>query len=55
MVHNMNTRPAMRAGLTNAQATIQTLLLIFVSFIAVWLRGQQRLKLWRSDCKYTLV
>jgi len=27
----------MRAGLTNAQATIQTLLLIFVSFIAVWL------------------
>ena len=37
MVHNMNTRPAVRADLTNAQATIQTFLLIVVSFITVWL------------------
>lgn len=37
MVHNMNTRSAVRADLTNAQATIQTLFLIIVSFVAAWL------------------
>lgn len=33
----MNTRPAVRAGLTKAQATAQTFLLIIVSFTAGWL------------------
>ena len=33
----MNTRPAVRGDLTNAQATIQTFLLIIVSFITGWL------------------
>jgi hypothetical protein len=37
MAHGMNTRPAVPADLTNAQATIQTLLLIIVSFVAAWL------------------
>jgi hypothetical protein len=37
MVHNMNTRSAVRADLTNAQATIQMFLLIIVSFSAAWL------------------
>jgi hypothetical protein len=36
-VHNMNTRPAVRADLTNAKATIQMFLLIIVSLITAWL------------------
>jgi hypothetical protein len=34
---NMNTKPDARAGLTNARATIQTLLLIVISFVGRWL------------------
>src|SRR5215469_11969985 len=37
VVQNMNTRPAVRANLARAQATIQTLLLIIVSFVDAWL------------------
>lgn len=37
MVHNMNTRPALGADLTNAQAPIQMFFLIIVSFTAAWL------------------
>jgi len=34
MVHNMNTRPDVRADLTNPRAIVQTFLRIIVSFIA---------------------
>lgn len=36
-MHNMNTRPAVRADLSNAKATIQMFLLIIVSLITAWL------------------